>query len=242
MVVTKARAIAGTILTAAGALALISPAHAHPDPAPSLDYCEALPKAQVDLEFKRTALRLPQSWSSFAAVSADWLAIKTKAGSTECIDLSWIGEASEYKIYNDRFAGFRWKGYEAFGYRLIDRVGTGQILELGLPPHFSPEGNMLAALQYSDSGFGGLEGFGVWQIYENGLQPVYRISTLSPMADWRIDRWEGNNCLHISAIPYERVGDNWENLAAIRRDAFVAGGANGWSIVPGSTCPAYDAG
>lgn len=243
MVVTKARGIAGAIIAVGTALALSSAAQAQNDQGQWPNVCNALPKQEFDLEFERVRpVALPKNWRAFASATHDRLAIRTIYGLTECIDLAWIGELSNFETFrNDRFAGFNWVGYEAYGYTLIDRAGTGTVIETGERPVFSPEGYMLAAIEASEAAYGGLNGFAVWSIYEGGLSPMYLTKNLPlTLTDWRIDRWEGEDCLHISAIPYSRIGDNWDNLQSVRRDRYVAGSASGWEIRPGNTCPTYE--
>ncbi|QUL36516.1 hypothetical protein [Erythrobacter sp. JK5] len=237
MVAAKAIRTAWTILTVSAAFGVAVPALAHPDPAPSLAYCEAIPQQEFDFEWDgEKSFAVPQEWSAFAAASNRWMAVATTAGTTECVDLSWMFEGEDFEIHQDRFVGFSWVGYEAFGYTLVDRAGTGTVLDTGHRPVFSPNGFRMAALQSSESGYGGLEGFGVWYVYETGLKPIYLNSAVPFMTDWRIDRWEGDDCLHISAIPFDRVED-WEDLSQYERDSFVSGDAGGWALKPGTACP-----
>ncbi len=227
------------VVAASAVLGIAAPALAHPDPAPSMAYCDAIPQEELDFEWdSEKSFDLPKEWNEFAAASDNWMAVATKAGTTECVDLSWKFEGKDFEILKDRFIGFNWIGYEAFGYTLIDRAGTGTVLDTGTRPSFSPEGFRMAALQSSESGYGGLEGFGVWYVYANGLKPIYLTSTMPMMADWRIDRWEGDDCLHISGIPFDRIED-WEDLSQYERDTFVSGSATGWAVTNGNTCPTY---
>lgn len=240
MVGQKTIRTSGSILAAAAALIATSPALAHPDPAPSLPYCDAIPQQSLDFEWDREkSFDLPSSWSQFAKVSDTWMAVATNAGTTECVNINWMFEGKDFEILKNRFLGFNWVGYEAFGYTLIDRAGAGMVIDTGERPSFSPGGYRMAALQASESGYGGLEGFAVWYVYEGGLKLLYLTSRVPlSMADWRIDRWEGDDCLHISAIPFSRIED-WDNLSQYKRDTFVAGGASGWALAPGNSCPTY---
>lgn len=248
MVVTKAQGIAGATVGAAttlvlAGLLLAGPAQAQDETRQWASTCDALPKHEVDLEFDQPRpIILPKDWRPFASASTHWLAVRSIYGMTDCIDLSWIGELSEFETFKeDRLAGFNWIGYEAYGYTLIDRAGTGSVIETGERPSFSPDGSMLAALEYSESGYGGLSGFAVWMVYDGGLQQQYLTKNLpSSTTDWRIDRWEGDTCVHISTVPFDRIGDNWENLEKVERDRYVAGSAGGWALQPGTTCPTYE--
>lgn len=245
MVVTKTRGIAGAIVAAGVALGLSGPAQAHDAQDPWPNVCSPLPKQDVDedLEIERTRpVAVPEAMRPFVSPSNNWIAVRTLYGMTECVDLSWIGELTNFETFkNDRFVGFDWIGYEAYGYVLVDRAGTGTVHEIGQRPSFSPDGSMMAALEYSESGYGGLNGFGVWTVYDGGVVGQYLTKKLpNNLTDWKIDRWEEDTCLHISAIPFERIGDDWDNLDKLERDHFVAGWASGWEMRPGNICPTYE--
>lgn len=241
----KTRGITKAVIAAGVALALSSAAQAQPqaNPAPWQSYCAGLTKenAKDITDFERDQITLPKDWRPFAAISKEWLAVRTKSGAVQCVDLVWIGEMSGFETFGDRFAGFEWEGFEAFGYVLVDRAGTGTVIETGKRPEFSPDGYMMAALEHSESDWGALSGFGVWTVLDSGLQAQYLTKKLpSPTTDWRIDRWEGSHCIHISAIPFDRIGDNGDNLEQVKRDHYVSGFVNGWELQPGTTCPTYE--
>jgi hypothetical protein len=204
--------------------------------------CEALPADQEAIKQRDEPLALPADWRAFAHSSVDWLAIATKAGTTHCVAIAWYDEAAEFERFGDRFAGFAWSGLEAWGYVLVDREWTGSELDTGTRPAFSPGGRRIAAVQWSDSGWGGFEGFGVWDIHVRDLRPAHIDTALPGLQDWRIDGWEDEDCLHLSAVPYERIEGDWERLATAERDRYVAGAPTGWRLTPGETCPVYGGG
>lgn len=245
MVVAKTRGITKAAIAAGVALALSSAAQAQQqaNPAPWQSYCAGLTKeaAKDFIDFERDQITLPKDWRRFAVVSKEWLTVRTKSGAIECVDLTWIGEMSGFETFGDRFVGFEWEGFEAFGYVLVDRALTGTVIETGKRPEFSPHGHIMAALQHSESDWGLFNGFGVWEVHDSGLQARYLTKNLPrPTTDWRIDRWEEeDSCIHISAIPIDRIGDNWQNLEQVKRDQYVSGFHNGWEVQPGTTCPTY---
>ncbi|MFV0645099.1 MAG: hypothetical protein ACK5NN_11475, partial [Sphingomonadaceae bacterium] len=121
---------------------------------------------------------------------------------------------------------------------LIDRARQGQMIETGSRPHFSPDGSSFATLQRSDTGMEEFDGFAIWFTNGDTLTP-YLVNAgppLYPMFDWRIDRWEGENCLHISAVPYDRFGGNWARLPNLPRDQYVSSPAHDWQISEGVKC------
>lgn len=245
MVVTKTRGIAEAAIAVVVALALSSAAQAQrqANPTPWQNYCAGLTKEAVKdtFDFERDQITLPKDWRPFAVVSKEWLAVRTKSGAIQCVDLAWIGEMSGFETFGDRFVGFEWEGYEAFGYLLVDRARTGTVIETGKRPEFSPDGHMMAALEHSESDWGALTEFGVWTVFDGGLQAQYLTKNLPrPTIDWRIDRWEGSHFIHISAIPIDRIGNNWGNLDQVERDQYVSSFFNGWELQPGTTCPTYE--
>ncbi|MCR2834943.1 hypothetical protein [Parerythrobacter lacustris] len=240
MVGAKTRRIAGGLTIAiAGAAAI--PASAHPDNAPSIAYCDALLN-EPDVEVQRAeAFAIPPDWADKAANSQNWLAIATQSGTTLCVDLGWYYSGENFERISDRFFGFDWSGYEAWGYVLIDPAGTGTEIDTGARPVFSPGGRRFSTIQWSEAGWGGFEGFAVYDIYPHSVAPVHIDTALPSLADWRIDRWDDEDCLHLSAVPFERIGYDYEQLKGARRDHYVASGIDGWKITRGDTCPALDA-
>ena len=240
MVEPQTRRIAAGLI-ACITLGAATPALAHPDEAPSLAYCEAFPLHEESFKGREKPIALPAEWAAFAKSSLNWIAYKTEQGATLCDDISWIDEGTGFERFNDSFVGYEWTAYEAWGYTLVDLSGRGQILETGAKPMFAPSGQRFAAIQLSEAGWGGFEGFGVWNTWGGGLNPIQIDTSLPQFQDWRIDRWEGDECLHLSAVPWERLEGDWENLPNVERDSYVAGDANGWEITAGDTCPSYDA-
>ncbi len=232
-----ARAIMGAALAA---LACAAPASAQSSDSPTdaQKQCPTEPILEGGYTVRKAPLKLPSEWSKSASASRNWIAVKTRMDAVLCIETSWFDVADNFERFDDRFLGFDWQGYEAWGYMLIDTAGTGQSMEVGIKPNFSPSNSRFALMQHSETAWGGFEGFAVWRIYSAGWTPE-RVETNTPfLADWRIDRWEGDDCLHLSAIPHERVTD-WDDLSKYKRDRFVAGAAGGWALTPGDTCPSY---
>ncbi|MBV7259371.1 hypothetical protein [Erythrobacter crassostreae] len=239
MVGKTTRRTAGMIGTAAAAIVFATfSAAAQDEPQTRPDAETACPDRPVleDASPDREAmLSFPAAWADFADMSMYWLAVRTELGSVHCVETTWAIDADAYERLNERFLGFEWSGYEAGGYMLIDTAGTGSSTDTGAKPVFSPEGGYMASIQFSDAGWGGLEGFAVWRTYASGMTPVHVDTNLPTMADWRIDKWEGNGCLHLSAVPYDRVED-WRKLTEYKRDRYVSRSRDGWKLSAGEVC------
>ena len=243
-----ARGIVQRIMLGAGimlASALIFAAPARTHEVPNTSVCEGFPVNQ-DAEYitaeREHPLELPVDWAGIAEISRDWIAVATEYHTTYCIHAQGMVRASDFERFGDRFIGFNWEGSETFGYKLIDRSGQGRVIDTAVRPHFSPEGNQFAVLNRTDTGMEEFDGFAIWHVYGGALTP-YLVNSgppLSPMIDWRIDRWDGENCLHISAVSYEQIDGNWDQLSKERRSSYVAHPANAWQITEGETCPGID--
>ena len=200
--------------------------------------CPANPIMEDALRSRTQPLALPTDWSGFADMSMNWLAVRTRMDAVHCVETAWFDQVDGYDQLGDRFLGLAWQGYEAWGYMLIDTAGTGTGMDVGAKPALSPSGEKFATLHLSDAGWGGFEGFAVWRTSPGGMTPLHVDTHLPYMVDWRIDRWEGDDCLHISAVPQDRIA-NWEDLPTTARDAYVSCAATAWDIAPGSLCPTY---
>lgn len=199
-------------------------------------HCPAKPAQDESLRSREKPLELPGEWKAFAGSAKDWIAVRTQLGSVHCIDTTWQDQADGFEKLSDRFLGYAWGGYEAWGYMLIDTAHTGTSMDVGAKPIFSPSGYRFAALQVSEAGWGGFEGFAIWRTYEGGIVPEHVDTQLYGSADWKFDRWEGDDCVHLSAIPYERITD-WEKLSEYPRDTYIASSRSGWKLTPGTACP-----
>ncbi len=229
----------GIALGALSSLSLLAPAAVHADELYVPDAEVRCPSKSVLGDHhtsRKQPLVLPKDWTYIASSSMNWIAVMTQMQAVHCVETAWFEVADNYQRFDNRFLGFSWRGYEAGGYILIDSVGTGQSMDIGTKPSFSPDKTFFAVVQFSEAGWGGFEGFAVWRIYPGGITPMRVETTIPNLADWRIDRWEGEDCLHLSAIPHDRITD-WNDLSQYRRDSYVAAPAGGWALTPGDICP-----
>jgi len=190
-------------------------------------------------------LAVPASLAAVAATDNTNLAVTTLAGGQICKDVSWVyGLGPKAQTYlGGRFVAIGYDAYEAFGTMVFDRSGKGLDVDTGNLPSFSPSGRLMAGLELTASGFGGLESFVIWRVDKQGLTTIHRLpedhtifTTLAGFTDFEIDRWKGETCLEVFAFGEDdlRAAD-WDRDKA-RRTPFHAAEAESWEIRRGR-CP-----
>lgn len=186
-------------------------------------------------------LPVPAALGGILKASVLNYAVATLDGSTLCIDISWMESAEKIALLGDgRFLSFDWLGYESFGHKLVDRSGKGQVVDTGVAPVFSPSRGRLTAADLSESGFGALGAFAVWQVTPIGLRQIANVTEVPDMLDWRIDGWAGEDCVKLSAIPFDKAPADGD-YTKVARTRYVAQGTPGtWRIGPAAkgSCPA----
>ena len=208
--------------------------------APDPRACPPL-KPQDTSERQRTKpLPVPTSVAVVMRSNLDRYAVSTLSGGIVCIDTREMEDTQEDHALSadQRFLSFTWSGYETGGFVVVDRSGKGQVVETGAAPKFSPAGKWMAAVEWSESGFGTLNGFAVWQIFPEGLKEVVRLEDIPAMADWRIDYWNGESCVYLSAISMDKVPDDPREIGSVPRTRFIArelwmrAGGSTWKLEP----------
>lgn len=185
------------------------------------------------------AIEIPQSWRGRAVQTGEWLAVANARGGTLCAYLGWMTAVEPAEALTERLLGVPWEGYEAWGYLLVDTAGTGSAIDVGARPSLSPGRQRMAVVQWSDAGWGGFEGFAVYDLRWGDLSPVHVDTSLPEHADFRIDEWVDEDCVRLSAVPWARIDGDYARLAEAERDSFVAGYHGGWRLTPGSECPVF---
>lgn len=226
---------------ALGALAFALPAAvlAQTAPAaPNLAQCGRYQPQEGDMELERKGpLPVPAALRPVMASSRDYVAVTTLTNTTLCLlAREWEQIAAPALSADRRFLGFAWSGYEAGGYILVDRAGKGSKVDTGARPVPSPSGKRLASIEWSESGFGSLNGILILDILPDRLKESGRIDEgLENHDDWKIDRWAGDACFEVSAVPWS---ENGSSAARPRERHAVRPGAHGWTLGPaGSACP-----
>lgn len=215
--------------TPPAAVATAAPARETP---PDLPACAAMPPVE-GTEIERTGpLPVPTALAGVAIADRTHLAVSTLGGGTTCIDTSWMESTEGMSLSRDRrFLSFGWLGYESGGFLVVDRTGKGQTIETGALPFPSPSGQRLAALEYSESGFGSLNGFALWQVLPTGLRELARIDFPEGQTEWRFDGWQGEDCMRLSAIAFANLPQDDAQEGKGKRDAWVVRpSASGWAL------------
>lgn len=231
--------MAGLSLLVAIALGHAAPAKA--TEAPDISICDDIPdhsNGKNVTEERRKPITLPANWVAVATSSPNWIAVWTEYSRTYCVETTAMRKVTNLERFGERFLGFKWENLEGSGYVLIDRARQGDMIDTGSKPHFSPDGSKFASLHRADTGKDGFDGFAIWQTLGNALEPliVNAGPPLLPRYDWRIDRWEGEHCLHISSVASEWNGGDKAAIPNLPRFRFVASASNGWEINVGIKC------
>lgn len=216
----------------AAILSLLAAAAA-PSASPSLAACPPVKQAERWERERKVPLPVPAAFRALIKADVTRYAVATLGGGTKCLDVSFIESVERMALSPDgRFLSFGWIGYEAYGHLVVDRSGKGQAIDTGVAPTFSPSRARLASVEYSESGFGSLNAFAVWRVEPTGLREIGRVEDLPSMSDWRVDRWAGEDCVVLSALPLDA-----DRASRAPRTRYAARtGARGWSVAKGS-CP-----
>jgi hypothetical protein len=193
--------------------------------APNLAACPPVQQAEGWERERRRPLAVPVTLRTMLRSDLLHYAVATLGGSTVCLDTSFMESADKLALSPDgRFLSFGWLGYESYGHIVVDRAGKGAVIETGVAPHFSPSRRFFAAADQTESEFGSLSGLAVWRVDAAGTTEVGRVDELPRMNDWRIDGWNGESCIDLSAVPFEESA----NAPRVR---FHAGpGKDGWHV------------
>ena len=204
-------------------------------PEPDLSAC---PKAEpAEFRQRNRPVPVPPVFEGIAKSDMDHFAFTTADGNTICVDTTWIESIEDAGVSDDdRFLTFSWLGYEAFGHVIVDRSGKGQVIDTGNSPHLSPSAERLASVDLSESGFGSLNAFAIWDVRPVGLRPVAAVGEGFPAGDWRIEGWQGESCVRLSVVPIDRQPEDYRDMDKTPRDPWFAAEANGWKPAAGS-CP-----
>lgn len=204
---------------------------------PDLAACPPSELADEEYRERKAPIPLPPAFEGLALSDMDHFAVSTANGGTVCVDTGWMEGIEGAKISHDRrFLAFAWGGYEAFGYVVVDRSGSGQVIETGTAPLSPPGGMRFASVDFSESAFGGFNAFGVWQIEPEGLRLLAKVEDGVPSGDWRLEGWAGDHCVNLSVLPSEDYPADAGDYDTAPRDPWFAAESAQWKPKPG-TCP-----
>jgi len=204
---------------------------------PDLAQCKEGKMADSELLERKQPLAVPPQFEGIAKSNLTQFAVSAMAGNTICVDTSWIESIETPKLSPDgRFLAFGWLGYEAFGYVVVDRSGKGQVIDTGNAPLSPPSGMRFAAIDLGEAGFGALNAFAVWDIEPTGLKQVAHFDEGLPSGEWRIDGWQGDDCVKLAVLPLDRFPADGSDIDKVPRDPWFAAKKNKWKPAAGS-CP-----
>lgn len=204
--------------------------------APDLAACPKLDPTDTGERLREAPLPVPRALAGVVRADMDHYAVTTLGGTTVCVDARFMEAFAVPPALSadGRFLSLAWQGYEGAGHVLVDRSGKGDDIETGAEPLFSPSRRRLAAVEWSESGFGTLNGFAVWQVESEGFHELARIQN-GPFEtgeldgayypEWRLDRWVGENCAELTG---KRLNRATGALSPVR---FAAREAGGWKPV-----------
>lgn len=210
---------------------------------PDIARCDAQHMRQEEDPLPGDPVAIPKPFRSIAKASAFELALLTQAGVTVCDNNAWVSAIAKMAwLREDRLLGWEWQGFEAYGYRAFDRAGKGTVIETGARPVFSPGGNRFASVEYSESGFGAISGYGVWEVRPDTIAQLGGDTSIfegedetariiepeiftGTYGEWSISGWKGETC----------VGIEMRDQDGSRTD-FHAAQSESWRIAPGP-CP-----
>lgn len=205
--------------------------------APDLAACPDREPGDEELRLRTEAISVPEALRGVVRSGMENFAVSTLSGGTVCVDASWMETVDNARLSADgRFASFDWHGYEAFGHVIVDRSGKGMAMDTGSAPLASPSGRLLAASDITESSYGPLNAFTVWQIDPEGIRQLAQHENVPAATDWKVERWAGETCVEMTAIPWEAYADP-DPAENPPRERFRARRQSGWSVEPGR-CPA----
>lgn len=156
-------------------------------------------------DYPERPVPIPASLADVVTAGQTRLGVESLGGKPVCIDLDGIAHTSAVAMTADqRFASFSWFGYEEDGYKVVDRIGPGKVIETGSRPMFSPSRKRFAAAQVRSAGPGGMVTIRVWEVSKHGTQRIVNVTNDAQRdSDWRVDRWGGEDCVALSMLPPE---------------------------------------
>jgi hypothetical protein len=203
---------------------------------PDLASCPTPEPIDPGIRLRTEAIPVPAALRGVMRSDMESFALSTLGGGTVCVDASWMETLDNARLSADgRFAAFDWFGYEAFGHVIVDRDGKGTVIDPGVKPIPSPSGNLLAAIDITESGYGPVNAFTVWQIDPAPISQLAQIEEVPAATAWKVERWVGANCVELSAVPWEAYSDP-DGAADPPRERYHARTRGAWAVQPGR-CP-----
>jgi hypothetical protein len=195
--------------------------------------CPEYPFVTTDVRERKSPLPVPPALSGVLASDLDHYAVTSLGGGTVCVDTRSMDRTSNLALSADkRFVSWDWDGMEAFGHVVVDRAGPGVSVDTGTAPVASPSGGRLAAVDWSESAFGALNAFAVWEKAPGSLREIGRVdSPPEGFTEWKVEGWQGESCVTLSALSFEQSAEGTRGKAARTRFVAHPKGAS-WVVAP----------
>jgi hypothetical protein len=184
-------------------MAFAFPVSAYAQSCPNLPPAD--PYEQATFKNRTAAFTVPPEYKQIAAHEQTDLAIKTLSGKTVCFRTTYLYSTADYSLSEDkRFFSFSYVGDENFGHIVIDRMGDGQIIETGDVPIFNGDKSRMVALQKSESGWGSLEGLGIWDIGPEATKSIFFTNINYDFNNLRFAKRHVKGCAVIERLEEEK--------------------------------------
>jgi hypothetical protein len=143
--------------------------------------------------------RIPATLASFVSATETTITVKRDSGTPACLDVSYGDVDAWDSLAEGRLLGVGISGHEYNSYLVVDRDGTGEPIETGRAPIFSPSGRRFASVDVSEAAFGAFEALGVWEITDGSIKTLAGIEDLLDRGnDWRLVGWASEDCIIFS--------------------------------------------
>jgi hypothetical protein len=161
-----------TVKLALACMAFALPVSAYAQSCPNLPVKDEIEAAIM--ETRGPFAPIPAKYQQIAEHGKTELTIRTLSGQILCFRTAGQNVVDSFYLSDDqRFFGFDYGVNEEFGYILVDRIGSGTLIDTGEKPIFSKDGKRIVSLQKSAIEGGGLEGLASWDITPQTIKPSF---------------------------------------------------------------------
>lgn len=159
--------------------------------------------------------------SIITSATPERLEIRSLSGQTIRLPISDIEPSNFRLLANGRFLGFEYIGFEVGGYWIIDRARADSPTIYGgdSEPIFSPDARRFALLNSPEEMNNLLGGLAIYDLLPQQVTMIFSTNLLPLAPGWRIERWQGNQCLIASFIQPDWQPQNVQNYEQESRTA-----------------------
>lgn len=145
---------------------------------------------------------VPSSLASYVSATKTTITVQRSTGTPACLDVSYGDVDAWDSLAKGRLLGVGISGHEYNSYLVVDLEGTGEPIETGRAPTFSPSGRRFASVDVSEAAFGAFEALGVWEVTNERVRRLMYFPgapLLDTGGDWRLERWHSDDCVVFSS-------------------------------------------